>query len=306
MNWRSALTSKTLPWRGASASEPAPEPTLPNADVAARTVSAPDSADFRQFKARVLRKTGIDLDLYKPQQMHRRLWSMVERTGAGSFMAYFDQMEHNPEAITAFVDRLTINVSELFRNPEKWRELQNALLPGLLQQRNGLKVWSAGCSYGAEPYSLAILLETLAPDRPHTLHATDLDRSILALARAGEFTRADMKNLDDATRDRYFLPIAPAVSSGYEGRYRVRDDLRARVQFRAHNLLADGFEGGYDLICCRNVVIYFTDAAKDGLFARLAQALAPGGILFVGGTERIFNAREIGLTSPLPFFYQRA
>lgn len=266
-----------------------------------------ETPDYTHFKEAVRRKSGIDLSLYKPQQMIRRLQAMLDRTGASNFEAYFQIMERDPNEYAAFLDRMTINVSELFRNPEKWQEMRERILPELLRGGHSLKVWSAGCSYGAEPYTLAILLDQLAPAQKHTLHATDLDRLILSKAKEGRFTNDDMKNVEPALRERYFVgqttPSSPyAITTPM---YQAKPELRSRVQFRPHNLLADPFESGYDLICCRNVVIYFTDEAKERLFARFAEALAPGGFLFVGGTERIFNSRALGLEMPLPFFYQR-
>lgn len=268
-----------------------------------------ETADYAQFKARVLAKTGIDLNLYKQQQMHRRLLGLLERARVPDFTAYYQLLERDPREYAIFLDRLTINVSELFRNPEKWTELRQHILPGILARKRNLKVWSAGCSYGAEPYTLAILLDQVAPNRSHVIHATDLDRNILAKAKEGKFTRADVKNLDAATLERYFIPLererSTASLTDVAPAYQIKPEVRDRVTFRAHNLLADSFESDYDLICCRNVVIYFTDAAKEKLYVQFYHALAPGGVLFVGGTERIFQYQEIGFASPLPFFYQR-
>ncbi len=267
-----------------------------------------ETADYTQFKVRVYFRTGIDLNLYKQPQMHRRLIAMVERAKVRDFEEYYRLLESNPQEYTAFLDRLTINVSELFRNPEKWEEMRTKILPPLLAKSPSLKIWSAGCSYGAEPYSLAILLDQLKQDTAHTLHATDLDKNILAKARDGKFSHADIKSVPAAIQERYFAKLPEARFSAlpdFLPAYEVNPEIRNRVMFRAHNLLADDFEQGYDLICCRNVVIYFTDEAKDRLYTRFRDALKIGGVLFVGGTERIFNARELGLVSTTPFFYQR-
>jgi chemotaxis protein methyltransferase CheR len=267
------------------------------------------STDYARFKACVLQKTGIDLNLYKQQQMHRRLLGMVERANTQTFMDYYQVLERDPKEYAEFLDRLTINVSELFRNPEKWEEIRNIILPPMLAKKRALKIWSAGCSYGAEPYTLAILLDQIAPNREHTIHATDLDKNILAKAKEARFTDADLRNVTPAMRQRYFvqttIPPAPNGMPDLSPRWQVEPKTRSRVTFRAQNLLADRFESSYDLICCRNVVIYFTDEAKDALFERFCQALTPGGVLFVGGTERIFNHRELGFETSTPFFYSR-
>jgi chemotaxis protein methyltransferase CheR len=153
-----------------------------------------------------------------------------------------------------------------------------------------------------------VLLDKLTPHVQHTLHATDLDRKILAKAHEGVFSEADVKNVEPMTLMRYFnaLPKSGVKGSNPFARaYQLKPEFRQRVTFRQHNLLADKFEGDYDLICCRNVVIYFTDEAKDRLYSRFATAMRLGGYLFVGGTERIAQSREIGLDSPISFFYRR-
>ncbi len=267
-----------------------------------------DSTDYLRFKEAIYRKTGIDLNLYKQQQMQRRLYNMVERAGLKTFEEYFALINREDSAFFSFLDRMTINVSELFRNPEKWQELQTYILPSLLKARSGLRIWSAGCSYGAEPYTLAILLDELSSGTQHILHATDLDRKMLAKAREGCFTTTDVKGVALPLLSRYFLTLDRAKerqSNPTLPIYQVKPEIRSGVAFQQHNLLADRFDKDYDLICCRNVVIYFTDEAKDRLYQQFVQSLRIGGFLFVGGTERILNYAEMGLESPYPFFYRR-
>lgn len=265
-------------------------------------------ADFEAFKKQVHRKTGIDLNLYKPQQMHRRLLGLIERAGMTSFVSYFTQIENSPDELAVFLDRLTINVSELFRNPEKWDELRERVLPPLLKraraERRPLRVWSAGCSIGAEPYTIAMILNEIAPEQQYYLLATDIDRKILEKAQRGEYTEADIKNVPEAYRRKYLKGLPKGTLSSPD--VQVVPELRQKITFKRHNLLADAFEEKMDLIVCRNVVIYFTDEAKERLYGRFHDSLLSGGILFVGGTERVFNSREVGFHAPLPFFYERA
>jgi chemotaxis protein methyltransferase CheR len=228
--------------------------------------------------------------------MERRLRSMAERVGARSLKEYWAVLERDAGQFAYFLDRITINVSELFRNPEKFEELRRIILPELRRLGNPLKVWSAGCSYGAEPYSLAILLEELRP-LSYQILATDVDETILSKAKEGVFAPEDMRNVSAEWKQRYF------VQQG--NRYQVKPELKRNIVFRKHNLLADPFESGFHLIACRNVVIYFTEEAKDRLYVRFFQSLVPGGVLFVGSTERIFNYREIGFEMPLSFFYRK-
>jgi len=264
-------------------------------------LSESQQADYERFKRYVYRITGIDLGLYRAQQMHRRLLGLVERANLKTFAEYAQCLERDPEELAVFLDRMTINVSELFRNPDKWEELRDKVLPPMVQNatRSGrrLRVWSAGCSYGAEPYSLAMILDQLTPGQRHTLLATDIDQGTLAKARNGVYTPADIKNVPPTCRQRYL------VKHGSD--FQVVSSLRERILFRGHNLLSDPFEEAFDLIVCRNVVIYFTDDAKDRLFMRFRDALRSGGVLFLGGTERIHNYRELGLQVQMPFFYTK-
>lgn len=270
--------------------------------------SQEDGKDYAQFKEAIYRKTGIDLNLYKQQQMQRRLYNMVERAGFKTFTEYFALLNRDENEMFAFLDRMTINVSELFRNPDKWLEVQKCILPPLLKERNALRVWSAGCSYGAETYTLAILLDQASGATRHAIHATDIDRKILLKAKEGFFTSADVKGVAPALLGRYFLDLnagTEALHNPTAPSYQVKPEIRSRVIFRQHNLLADRFDKEYDLICCRNVVIYFTDEAKERLYHQFVQSLRIGGYLFVGGTERILNYADMGLESPYPFFYRR-
>lgn len=278
------------------------------------TMTKPDEAsnvlietpDFAEFKARMFKKTGIDLNLYKQPQMHRRLMGMVERVGKKNFLEYYTYLEQNTGEYAALMDRITINVSELFRNPEKWKELREKILPALIDQNQSMNIWSAGCSYGAEPYSLAIMMDQAAPFKPYKLIASDLDRSILKRAQEGRFTQADVKHIDKQSLDKYFLyTFVKGALPDLDACYQIKERLRAKAQFQQHNLLADKFEHGFDLICCRNVVIYFTEPAKEALYSRFHQALRPGGVLFVGGAERILNYQNLGFDMPVPFFYRR-
>src|SRR5438270_11833095 len=116
-------------------------------NTAAQTASARDmfseTPDYAQFKALIFKKTGIDLNQYKQQQMHRRLLGMVERANKRTFLEYFEVLDRDERETAAFLDRMTINVSELFRNTEKWEELRTCLLPPMLSKKRDLKVWSA-------------------------------------------------------------------------------------------------------------------------------------------------------------------
>jgi len=257
--------------------------------------------DYATFVQRVRRLVGVDLAGYKPEQMRRRLLALAQRHGQENLTGFAATMEREPAALTAFKNFFTINVSEFLRDPPRWHDLTGKVLPELLQRVGGrpLKIWSAGCSYGAEPYTLALLLAETAPPPPFVLLATDIDETILARARRGAgYLENDLRNLDERRRGAAFTHEA-------DGTFTVSPVLRGRVHFQRHDLLGEAPDHGFDLIVCRNVVIYFTEDAKRVLYRRLFEALRPGGVLFVGGTEVVAGARELGFEPFQTSFYRK-
>jgi chemotaxis protein methyltransferase CheR len=249
---------------------------------------------------RIKQLYGIDLDCYKSTQMRRRLDAYLLRVKASSWAEYFRRLEASEEERLRFKDYLTINVTSFFRDPDKFEVLRKEILPTLLAGGHGLNVWSAGCSDGAEAYTLAMLLDTAAPGKNSHIWATDLDRNVLAKARAGGPYLADeVANVPMAMRQRYLEPVP-------EG-FRVKPALQRLITFQEHNLLRDPIRERFDLIVCRNVIIYFTEEAKEALFRRFVSVLRPGGYLFIGATETIpiAMARELGLEPARISFYRR-
>ena len=256
-----------------------------------------EDRDWELFKRKLKKKTEIDLDLYKEPQMKHRINTLVTRAGYEECVAYFDHAVGSKDEFAAFIECLTIHVSEFFRTPEKFSKLETDVIPDLLKRSSRLNIWSAGCSIGAEPYSLAIIMKEMTPRTRHRILASDLDVEILTKARHGVYTADEIKSMAPARRRRYFEADGD--------RFAVKQELKKMIEFKRHNLLQDKFESGFDLILCRNVGIYFTDEAKDRLYRHFFEALKPGGILFLGATESILNFRRMGFTSFRPFFYQR-
>lgn len=267
-----------------------------------------EEAVYNKIKLSVKKLLNIDLNQYKAEQMQRRLDSWLVRCGMSSWDEYTKVISSDPKELSKFRDYLTINVSEFFRDQDRWNTLRTKMVPELIKEsmalnsatgKGALKVWSAGCSNGSEPYSLAILFDELTTMRSsHYLLATDLDRSILARAKArGPYSAEDTRNVNADQRAKYFDPGGPP--------YYVKDIIAKRVLFKEHNLLLDPFEKDFDLIVCRNVIIYFTVEAKAELYAKFHQALRPGGILFLGGTEIIPRPSEIGFANLGGSYYQK-
>jgi chemotaxis protein methyltransferase CheR len=256
--------------------------------------TAPQDAGFAFFARKVEEVLAIDLAGYRPEQMLRRLEQFRLRHGAASFYALGRRLAADPAFAAELKAYLTIQVTEFFRNPEHFAHLARRVLPELPPVG---RWWSAGCSIGAEAYSLGML--ALEADRPATrILATDIDPEALARTRAGVYREAELAGVSPQRRARFFTP-APG------GGFAVRPELRRLVQVQRHDLLRDPLPGPWDLILCRNVVIYFTAEARQALYRRFRDALRPGGFLFVGGTESVAGSGELGLEMVAPFFYRR-
>ncbi|PIC63259.1 chemotaxis protein CheR [Sporosarcina sp. P13] len=254
-------------------------------------------SDYSILIQGIKQKTGIDLSLYKEAQMKRRLTSLYEKKGYRDFGEYFQAIQADKSLLDEFLDRMTINVSEFYRNAVRWNVLEKKIFPQLLEKNKRLKIWSAACSTGEEPYSLAMVLSSHVPLRNISITATDLDVGVLERAKVGLYGERSLKEVPKPIVAKYF------VKEGQS--YQVVDDIKKTVTFKQHNLLEDHYDTNYDLIVCRNVMIYFTEEAKNLIYMNFSKALKPGGILFVGSTEQIFNPEKYSFESVDTFFYRK-
>jgi len=254
--------------------------------------------EFTWFVGKINEIMGLDLSGYKPERMKRRIEMLIRKYNCKSYKEYLDMILKDNKKKDEFLDKLTINVTEFFRNPEKRQEIKDKFLPQLLKESGPrFKAWSAGCSSGEEPYTLAMILEELKAPSTARILATDIDIGVLTWAQVGEYEERSMVSTSQEYIQKYFIVR--------NGKYIVKPNVKARVMFKRHNLLQDPFEKGFDLIVCRNVVIYFEMEAKDQLYRNFAESLKPGGLLFVGNTERIFNYRNLGLEVASSFIYRK-
>jgi chemotaxis protein methyltransferase CheR len=260
--------------------------------------AAPQLTDeYTIFCEGIRRLTRIDLLQYKRGQMERRIRTFAGRRGQTSLDSYLAVLRSEPGALDEFLDRITINVSQLWRNPEQWQMLAEQVLPGLAEEGR-IRAWSAGCSYGAEAFTLAAVCRAAAPGATLEIRGTDIDARVVERARAGRFSLEDARSVPPAELARWF---------------RREDDewvaipaLRVLTRFEVGDLLRDAPPAGsFDLVLCRNTVIYFGEDVRDALHERLAGSLRPGGYLMVGATERVTKPAAIGLEPAHPFVYRK-
>jgi len=273
---------------------PAPPPPSPGMT----TPHQVDAVGYATLTNDIRLLLGLDLSKYKPVQVWRRVMGFTKARGFVDPATLVIACRLDPVLRTAFRDMITINVSEFFRNPEAWETLGERFLPELLAGRSSIRIWSAGCSYGYEPYSLAMLIREQTVRVTPRIVATDVDEAILTRAQAGRYEELQMAGVSPVRRARFFQLV--------DGAWQIRPELRPLVTWRREDVLQDGSMRGMDLIVCRNVVIYFTESAKTELYRRFAESLTPDGILFIGATESISAAHKSGLVAVAPGFYRRA
>lgn len=255
--------------------------------------------NYEKFKKDVLSLTKIDLNSYKEKQMRRRIDTLIRKTNAKTYDEYVALLKKDKEIFEAFINFLTINVSEFFRNPDQWQILDKKIFPELIKRfGKNLKIWSAACSTGDEPYSLVMALSKHVPLNQIRIIATDIDKQVLEKARVGLYNAKSIANVPEEFKKKYFTKIGAS--------FQISDEIKRRVEFKEHNLLRDAYPSSCDMIVCRNVVIYFTDDAKQEIYIKFNKALKDKGILFIGSTEQIMNYKELNYERSSSFFFVKS
>lgn len=254
--------------------------------------------DYEYFKKEILALTSIDLNCYKEKQMKRRIDTLITKHKIEGYDKYVQGLKSDKVLFEEFVNYITINVSEFYRNPDQWKLLDEQVIPELTKKfGKNLKVWSAACSTGDEPYSLVMALSRHIPLSNIRIYATDLDKQVIAKAKLGLYSEKSIAAVPEDLKKKYFTQVG--------GSYKISDEIKSRVEFKEHNLLKDPYPTDCHLIVCRNVLIYFTEEAKDEVFRKYFKSLASGGVLFIGSTEQIINYKEVGYERKNSFFYQK-
>ncbi len=253
--------------------------------------------DFNEFHKWAHRELGINLSAYKPEQLNRRINSLMTRVGIKTLDEYSRVIKNDLQQKQKFLDFITINVTEFFRNPELFIDLEKQISKELLPNNPNLKIWSAACSIGCEPYSIGIILNKLAPNGRHNIIATDIDDTILTRAKMGAYAQSEIKGLNSSDLSKYF--------SIKDDKYYIQSKVKNLVTFKKHDLILDRYDSQFDLIVCRNVVIYFNNDTKQEIYKKFSTSLKKGGLLFVGATESIYNYRDYGFEKASTFIYKK-
>lgn len=234
---------------------------------------------------------GLDLQAYKRPQLERRVESFMRREGLPSLEAFFGALRHRPALFQQFHTYLTIHVTDFFRDPPYWQALNQAIQE---RQRNAWQVWSAGCSWGAEPVSAALLLE--GSGQHYQITATDSDETVLTEARRGRYTPVQLAKVPPRYR-RYFRE---------EAGYLVLAPLaNGVIAYQHHDITVAPLEGPFDLIICRNLIIYFDKGTRQRVLEGFGKVLMPGGLLFLGATETFLEYSLLGFRPLGPSLFEK-
>ena len=231
--------------------------------------------DYEYFKKEILALTTIDLNSYKEKQMKRRIDTLIAKHKIVGYDKYLQALKNDKALFEEFVNYITINVSEFYRNPDQWKVLEEEIFPQLLKANGkSLKIWSAACSTGDEPYSLVMCLSKFVPLSNIKVIATDIDKQIIEKAKKGEYNEKYIKGIPQEYLTKYFNKIDDKT-------YRISDEIKRCVEFYRHDLLKDPYPEGCHIIICRNVMIYFTEEAKTEIYKKFNESLKKDCYLFV-------------------------
>ncbi|MGH1371898.1 MAG: CheR family methyltransferase [Cellvibrionaceae bacterium] len=244
--------------------------------------------NFDQVKDIAYQLTGIKLTDHKKNMIYSRLARRIRERGLASFNEYCDLLERQGnDETTDFVNAITTNLTSFFRENHHFEYLVDTVFPELIKKNSvsrRVRLWSAGCSTGEEPYSIAICLKEHMPvgSWDIKLLATDLDTNVVAHGKRGVYHHDRIESMDAARIKKWFL------REGAGSEVRVKENVRELITFKPLNLLNSWpMKGPFDVIFCRNVVIYFDKETQKKLFNRYADLLAPGGYLFIGHSENL-------------------
>ena len=267
-------------------------------------------ADFKAISDIAYKEAGLVFLPEKASLVQSRINRRLRQLKINSFSEYtsFVESEEGRAERRKMISSLTTNISNFFRESHHFDILRDQVLPGLLSRaRSGgrVRIWSAGCSTGQEPYSIAMTLLDLAPDAVNLdikILASDIDPDVIATAQQGYYDTRSISDINHSLQQKFLAPVKLGEKPGF----RIADPIRKLISFRELNLLSHWpISGTFDIIFCRNVVIYFDKITQLSLWPRFESATAPGGWLFVGHSERLSDKLETEFVTAGPTAYHR-
>jgi chemotaxis protein methyltransferase CheR len=244
-------------------------------------------AEFNAYRNLIYNESGIHFTATNRSILESRLKEQLRNAAIPSVQAYFDIISKDKEELKTFLDSITTNLTRFFRNQAQFDALEHFVVPELMQIKKAtgntsIKIWSAGCSTGEEPYTIAMLLsEVLPPPWKYEITASDISLKCLMTGKEGFYADSRIVGVPDSYLKKYFDKV--------EGGYKVHSDIMSKIRFDYHNLKNEPAQKGIDVVFCRNVIIYFDEAAQAAVMNRFWDAMASKSFLFIGHSESLFG-----------------
>lgn len=258
--------------------------------------------EFEVFKEKAADILNLDLSGYKEKRIERRTKSLMKRHDVKDFKECANRLESDLDFRDAYLNHFTINTSEFFRNPKNYVYLQKEILPKLLEENKKINIWSAPCSNGSEPYTIAIILNemNISPSR-YSILASDLDPEILETAKKGIYGDSSIKNVPKNIFNKYF----EKTDAQFE-KYKLSSEIKNKVKFEKKDLINANFRNkDWHLIISRNFFIYLTKEYKNLMVEKFSNVLNENGYFFIGSTEFIFGSEKFNLEKEHLSFYKK-
>jgi chemotaxis protein methyltransferase CheR len=249
--------------------------------------------EFNVLKTQIFRDTSLDCRKFKENYLKRRIRVRMFARSLNTYGEYLRLLKRDPDEYSYLIDDITINVTQFFRDPEVFGLLEKEIIPLLIynkvkQNRRVIRFWSAGCASGEEPYSIAIILKELLGEEYDnflvSVYGTDIDNDCLRTARQGVYLERQLENVHLQYRKKFFKKLGD--------NYSLSEEIKDMVRFKNLDLFTDIKTAHYDVILCRNVIIYFNKDMQNKLFEKFYYSLNEGGYLVIGKTETLMNNIE--------------
>lgn len=244
-------------------------------------------SELRKLTEVIKEKYNYDFTNYAMSSFRRRIMRVVELYDFNSVEALITKIKDDPKFFESFISEITVNVTEMFRDPSFWRELRDHIIPNILLNHQSVSIWHAGCSSGEEVFSMAILLKEMGILEKSKIIATDMDKSILEKAKAGRYA---LKNMELNEKNYIRYQGTNKLSDYYkeeDGKIVMDKSLVQHVSFREHDLVKGIVFNKFDLVLCRNVMIYFNQTLQNVVLKKLHESMFKYGYLAIGSKESL-------------------
>ncbi|MCL2759393.1 MAG: protein-glutamate O-methyltransferase [Treponema sp.] len=245
-----------------------------------------NDANFELYRDLIYKESGITFTPTNRSILESRLRERLREKGIDSVLTYLDSIKQCKEELKGFLDSITTNLTRFFRNQAHFDALEKHVIPELINNikkiPGTIRFWSAGCSTGEEPYTIAMLLNEILPKSWNfEILASDISLKCLMTAKEGFYAESKIVGIPDNYLAKYFDKV--------DGGYKIHDDIQSKIKFDYHNLKNDSQLRNFDVVFCRNVIIYFDEAAQTAVINRFWESMASKSFLFIGHSESLFG-----------------